>query len=58
MTAPLSPRALQLLRALSMNLKLIDEHEAIAPHDVDMIYQALAEHVRARRPLALSGGAL
>jgi hypothetical protein len=41
-----------------MNLKLIDEHEAIAPHDVDMIYQALAEHVRARRPLALSGGAL
>lgn len=53
----LSPRGQQLQRALAMNLRLLAEHDMIAPAEVDQIVAALVAHVRSWRPVALLTGA-
>lgn len=53
----MSDRGQQLQRALAMNLKLLAEHEAKAPAEVDAIVAALVNHIRSWRPVALLDGA-
>jgi len=50
MTTQMSPRGQQLLRAMAANLRLVAEHDKVAPHEVDAIVSALVSHVRNWRP--------
>lgn len=52
----MSPRSQQLLRSLAMTLQLVDEHARVSPQETDEICQAIAAHIRAKRPLMLAGG--
>ena len=45
---------MQLLRAIRMNMQLVDEHERVSRGDVEQIVQALVVHLRTRWPLSLS----
>ena len=53
-----SPRGRELQRSLAMTLKLVAEHDAKHPHEVDDLYRSLIAHVRsARAHLLLEGAA-
>lgn len=49
----LSPRARQLLGAISINFELLRELEKTQPAEVELIVGAIVNHVRAWKPMAL-----
>jgi hypothetical protein len=44
-----SPRGQQLQRSLAMTLKLVAEHDAKHPHEVDDLLRAMLAHIRSAR---------
>jgi hypothetical protein len=52
----LSPRGAQLQRSLAMTLKLLAEHDKVAPAEVDALVEVLVSHLRSWRPQALLAG--
>jgi len=49
----MTPRGEQLLRSLQMTMKLLAEHDRVAPSEVDQILSALASHMRNWKPMSM-----